>query len=303
MSAGADAPPAAALLRGSGRRMRALITPDGVPLRIEVADLSERAAAFSADFVISSVAAMLVLLVALLIAGGRVGGVTVAAALFAGFVIRNAYFIAFELAWAGVTPGKRAVGLRVIDRNGGALTTGAVVARNLTREAELFFPLGLVAGGASWVAGPWEIVPAVAWLVLTSLLPLCNRDRLRAGDLLGGTIVIAMPKRLLLEDLLSGRRQGYEFSGEQLQRYGILELQVLEDVLRRSDAHGADPLLIEIGEKIRRKIEWSGSVPPRDAWTFLRDFYAAQRAFLEQRKHLGEERADKFHAASSERRG
>src|SRR6202035_1621094 len=110
-----------------------------------------------------------------------------------------------------------------------------------------------------------------------------------------------VPNRVLLEDLLSGRKHTYAFSDEQLERYGILELQVLEDVLRRSDAYGSDALLIEIGEKSRRKIEWRGAVPPRDAWTFLRDFYAAQRAFLELRKHFGDERADKFHAKERKR--
>ena len=40
------------------------------------------------------------------------------------------------------------------------------------------------------------------------------------------------------------------------------------------------------------------AVPPTSVKTSTaddRDFYAAQRAFLELRKHLGEERADKFH--------
>jgi uncharacterized RDD family membrane protein YckC len=271
-----------------------LVTPDGVPLRIEIADPSERAMAFAIDFGITVVLAY-VLLVAGVLLSWIGGGATFAAFTFLAFVVRNGYFVAFELGWSGVTPGKRFTGLRVIDRHGGGLTAGAVVARNLTREVEMFFPLAMVLQAESWLFAPWEIVPVAAWLLLTTALPLCNRDRLRAGDLIGGTIVISVPKKVLLDELVSDRRT-FVFGPEMLERYGILELQVLEDVLRRSDAFAQQPLLIEIAEKIRRKIRYPQPVAPRDTYAFLRDFYAAQREFLELRKHLGDERADKHFA-------
>jgi uncharacterized RDD family membrane protein YckC len=276
------------------RRIRMLVTPDGVPLRVEVAELTERAAAFTLDFVFIIGATWLLLLAAFALAFGGIGGITLPAATFAAFIVRNAYFVYFELVRAGVTPGKRIVGLRVIDRHGGALTPAAVVARNLSREMETFFPLAMVLQSPDWIAAPWEVVPVGLWLLLTSALPLTNRDRLRAGDLIGGTIVIAVPKRVLLDELVADRRT-FTFSDEQLQRYGILELHVLEDVLRRTGAFGSDPLVHDVAAKIRRKIGWTSAVADRDAWTFLRDFYAAQRAFLELRKHLGDERSDKFY--------
>jgi uncharacterized RDD family membrane protein YckC len=282
------------LLGRGWRRVRMLVTPDGVPLRIEVAELTERVAAFMLDFVITIAVAWALLLAAFALAFGGLGGVTLPAATFAVFVIRNAYFVGFELAWAGVTPGKRTVGLRTIDRHGGALTPAAVVARNLSREVETFFPLAMVLQAPDTIAAPWAVVPVGLWLLLTSLLPLCNRDRLRAGDLIGGTIVIAVPKRVLLDELVV-ERHTFAFSDEQLQRYGILELHVLEDVLRRTGATGSDELVYDVARKIRRKIGWASDVPDRDARAFLRDFYAAQRAFLELRKHLGDERADKFY--------
>lgn len=288
-----------ALLGRRRRSTRALVTPDGVPLRIEVAEFAERLAAFTIDFVITAVVADLLVIAGLLVSGLPAGGVTLAAFAFAAFVIRNAYFVAFEIAWSGVTPGKRALGLRVIDRHGGALSPVAVVARNLSREVEIFFPLGMVVTAESWTTAPWQIVPLAAWLALTTALPLCNRDRLRAGDLLGGTIVIAVPKHVLLDDLASARRgaaPAYAFAGEQLERYGILELQILEEVLRRPENLETDKLVADIASKVQRRIKWTAPTPPSRSREFLRDFYAAQRAFLEQRKNLGDERADKFHA-------
>ncbi len=291
MSTGADADQ---ILGRSWRRIRMLVTPDGVPLRVEVAELTERAAAFTLDFAFIIGVTWLLLLAAFALAFGGIGGITLPAATFAAFVVRNAYFVYFELVRSGVTPGKRLTGLRVIDRHGGALTPAAVVARNLSREMETFFPLAMVLQSPDGIGPGWEVVPVGLWLLLTSALPLTNRDRLRAGDLIGGTIVIAVPKRVLLDELVAERRT-FTFSDEQLQRYGILELHVLEDVLRRTSAFGTDPLVRDVAVKIRRKIGWATAVADRDAWTFLRDFYAAQRAFLELRKHLGDERTDKFY--------
>lgn len=275
------------------------MTPEGVPLIVEIADLFERCAAFGIDFFITDFAGLVLVLGAGLLSGSPIGDVTLAAALFATFVVRNLYFIWFEILWAGSTPGKRVLGLRVVDRGGGPLTSGAVVARNLSREVETFFPLAMVASAASWTASPWEVFPLAAWLLLTTSFPLLNKDNMRAGDLLGGTVVIAVPQRVLLDDL-AVTRGTFRFSVDQLQRYGILELHVLEDVLRRPESLHNDRLLGDIALKIQRRISWHSQVAPRDTRAFLSDFYTAQRAFLERRKHLGDERADKHFALPEE---
>ena len=50
----------------------------------------------------------------------RVRGVWLTAILIScGFVVYSGYFAIFESIWTGQTPGKRLVGLRVIDVSGG----------------------------------------------------------------------------------------------------------------------------------------------------------------------------------------
>ena len=51
----------------------------------------------------------------------------------------------------------------------------------------------------------------------------------------------------------------------------------------------------EISDRIQRRIGWTRPFTGREIETFLRDFYTAQRAYLESRKNLGDERPDKFH--------
>jgi hypothetical protein len=47
-------------------------------------------------------------------------------------------------------------------------------------------------------------------------------------------------------------------------------------------------------DTICRKIVWTVPVPPSQVARFLRDFYTAERAFLEREQLYGKGRADKY---------
>src|SRR5262249_25949654 len=176
----------------------------------------------------------------------------------------------------------------------------AVIARNLTRELEVFIPIGIlvsvgVGSAASGVS--WGKLMALGWLICFFLLMLFNRDRMRAGDLIAGTLVIVMPRQRLVGDLAETRAR-FVFADHQLAAYGKRELQVLEDLLRRPDDRDTRELLRDVCDRICRKIGWTEPLAPADTALFLRDFYTAQRAFLEREQLFGRPRADKFEAAS-----
>jgi uncharacterized RDD family membrane protein YckC len=275
---------------GVRRRRREIITPEGVPLQVELADFGERLSAFFLDCVIWFVA-LIVLFVTILLTIGSSGTFTIAIALglFIAFNIRNMYFVFFEIAWRGATPGKRVIGLRVIDRHGGPLMATAVIARNLTREVEMFLPLGiLITGGA----GNWEQLSLASWMLFFAALPAINRERMRGGDLIAGTTVIALPKRALSSDLVEARVQ-FSFTEQQLRAYGAFELQVLEELLRRPDSVDGTRVLNDVCDKICHRIVWTTPIPPDQVTLFLRDFYTAERAFLEREQLYGKGRADK----------
>jgi uncharacterized RDD family membrane protein YckC len=281
-------------LRPNLRAQRQIITPEGVPLTVQLASHSERAVAFVIDLTIWLLASIaVVVLLVLTPLQGLSGVVLVAVLLFSAFIVRNLYFIHFELSWHGATPGKRIVGIRVVDRRGGPLLPAAVIARNLTREIEIFIPLGvLISAAAASASGQWEYLFLGAWLTCFVALVFFNRDRMRAGDLIAGTIVIGMPRQPLLGDLSENPRR-FTFSEAQLQAYGKLELQVLEELLRRPDAASEPALFADVCDRICRKIGWKETILEADIVTFLRDFYTAQRAHLEREQLFGRPRADK----------
>jgi uncharacterized RDD family membrane protein YckC len=281
-------------LEGVLRQRREIVTPEGVALEIEVANHGERLLAFVIDLAFWMAAIAFFVLVLALLAVERINGaVAVTLTLFAAFLVRNLYFIHFELTTQGSTPGKWIVGLKVIDSEGGSLTASAVIARDLTREVETFLPLSLYLGLAAGGRGDfWTQVAYLGWLGLVSALPFFNRDHRRAGDLIGGTIVIAKPKRALLADLGDAGSR-YAFTRRQLEAYGAFELQVLEEILRRPESFETSSIVRDVCQRICRKIVWPGPPPLADARAFLNAFYAAERAHLEREQLFGKYRADK----------
>jgi hypothetical protein len=158
-----------------------------------------------------------------------------------------------------------------------------------------------------WPGAPaWAVLLAGAWTFVFLLMPLFNKDRLRVGDMIAGTRVVVRPKVLLAPDLVDERaanaaaragKGGYEFTEEQLGFYGIYELQVLEGLLRENAGRaGYYDAIAAVTEKIRAKIGYDERIDDNER--FLQDFYAAQRAHLEQRMLFGQRREDKFSKVS-----
>jgi uncharacterized RDD family membrane protein YckC len=300
--------------KGDGSRRREILTPEGIPIQFTLASIGERTTALALDILIVGAVVFLVALIAALASGGEHDWIG-ALVLLLVTLTRHFYFAFFELRGHGATIGKRIARVRVIDARGGSLEASAVLARNLIRELELWMPLTfLIAMPVVWPDAPaWVWVVMTAWLVVLALFPVFNKDNLRVGDLVGGTIVVAEPRVQLRADLSDARASAakqlnsvmqqqvtiaakgptYTFTEAQLEVYGIYELQVLEGLLRGEAASDATAVSA-VAEKIRAKIQFAETVPPGKDEAFLADFYTALRAHLEKRLLFGKRREDKF---------
>ena len=224
---------------------RSFITPEGVDLRLELGSAGSRAAAFIVDFLlmIAILGVLTFVLVYFGLASLRAGSgdnllqVIGVIWLVGFFVLRNGWFSLFEMGSRGATPGKRLMGLRVVARDGARLTGSAVIARNAMREIEVFLPLSfLAAQSAEGTADTFLILFSLLWSCIFLFFPLFNRDRLRLGDLVGGTWVVRTDKAQLSTDLVGASYQPRRtFPPAALELYGVYELQTLEEVLRERE--------------------------------------------------------------------
>ncbi|WP_324073982.1 MAG: RDD family protein [Erythrobacter sp.] len=296
---------------------RTMLTPEGLALPIRVGARGSRAGALMLDvtFIVGSIIAFNYALY--WIAGGLLKGSVLDPAatsrgaqeflqilvVMADFLVWYGYFLVQELGPRGATLGKRMLGLRIASRSGGRLTPEAVIARNLLRDIELFYPLifvlVLLVQSIEGEGDPLLGWIATGWFALFLLLPFFNRDGLRAGDIVAGTWVVEAPRTRLAETLstqgaaatrgasaVTGAR--YEFGEAELSVYGEKELQTLEKMLRE-----ARPEALEaVHATICRKIGWNPGAG--DERAFLEAFYAQLRAKLEGDMRFGKRKADKF---------
>ncbi len=289
----------------TARRVRELVTAEGVALPLTVATRGARALALLLDLAL--VMFLLIVLIAALLGLGigllsldrenlspGVEALAVLAILLL-FLARYGYFLWFELGPRGATPGKRALGIRVAARpdagGEGRLTAEAVIARNLLRDVEVFLPLIFLASTEEGM-GVADMA-ALAWLAVFVLLPFLNRDGLRAGDLVAGTWVVEAERRRLPQTLAlalapgGAERAAYRFGEAELSVYGEHELQVLEEVLRA----GSPEAQRQVTEAICRKIGWEAG--NGDERAFLDAFYHALRGRLEGDLRFGKRKKDK----------
>jgi uncharacterized RDD family membrane protein YckC len=300
-------------------RIHPVLTPEGLSLPFVVAPIGDRVSAFLLDTLLMVLAILGIIVIEAVCEAFGMHEIGASFAILVVFLLWNFYFIYSEAHRSGVTFGKRKAELRVISRGGGPLTAEAVVARNLMRNLEFQLPLLVILAPDAMLpeAPAWGRLIAAVWFMVFALMPLFNQDRLRCGDLVAGTIVVKAPAAVLLGDLTErgapprpAERPGAKwsppppkptfapepppveelaFTRQQLDIYGIHELQVLEDLLRRDDQGILDGrILEEVCDKIKTKISW-----PRERWQvqprrFLDAFYRAQRARLEQKMLFGQ---------------
>jgi uncharacterized RDD family membrane protein YckC len=289
------------------QRKRQVVTPEGVPLPFTIGARGARVLALVLDqvLIVATMAGLSYILFSLARAvniktgagGDAIGQVLVVVWIISMFLFRHIWFLYFELGPRGATPGKRVLGLRVAARDGGRLTTEAVVARNLLRDIELTLPLifigSALAQNEDTTFAGWA---GAAWFLIFALFPFCNRDALRAGDVVAGTWVVEAGRDRLKAALSTGAgAQGhsaltqtrYTFGEAELSVYGEYELQVLERVLRenREDA------LVDVAQTICAKIGWNSG--NGDERAFLEAYYTQLRARLERGMRFGQRKADK----------
>ena len=266
------------MIQEGAPRMLRFDTPDGVAVELELGGVAERLFAFLLDMLLVFLTSMLLL---------------IAVATTQSWVL-----FGWMLSPRGATFGKRRLGLRVVRADGGPLSLEAVLVRNFTRELEVFVPLAFVVTSDQIWPGHSAIarLGASFWFLAVATMPLWSRSRVRLGDLVAGTRVVRTPRTLLLGDL--ARRttptakdtapDAPQFRPEQMSIYGIYELQVLEEVLRKARQPGGREAMAAVAARIRTKIDWDplrqGTLGDEE---FLQAFYAEQRRHLEQQLLFG----------------
>jgi uncharacterized RDD family membrane protein YckC len=192
----------------------------GVDLTLNIAGPGTRSYAFIIDWHIRLLLALVWLLIAVYAFHFSLDVKSAAAliSLLPALMIYFLYHPVVELAMRGRTPGKRMAGVRVLNRNGGQPSTGALLIRNIFRLIDSL---------------PSLYVLGLACCILTE-------NRVRIGDLAAGTLLVidnaAAEESLARVETLAANSQlpleTLELVDQILERWDALESQHRMNIAR-----------------------------------------------------------------------
>ena len=155
-----------------------IVTPENIAFQYRAAGPFLRLPAYLIDKAICWVFLIVLLLVLMLTLGiVGLGGLGIGVILIVEFLLSWFYGGLFEAWWNGQTPGKRALGIRVLTVEGRPINGMQAILRNVLRVV--------------------DAQPIVFYVV--GLLAAARSERFqRLGDLVAGTMVVMEPKRWVL---------------------------------------------------------------------------------------------------------
>jgi uncharacterized RDD family membrane protein YckC len=222
-------------------------TPENVTFGYEVAGIGSRFLAAIVDTALIMLLQIVVFgllfsLTAGLAAVDSSSGWLIAVFTLLAFALFWGYYIFFEAAWNGRSPGKKWAALRVIRSDGSPVTLTESIIRNLVRLVD-FLPLYYALG------------------VLTMFID--GRSR-RLGDLAAGTLVVRDGGPVTLESLAEApAHRLYDFGDQEaldlpLDRLQEQDVRLAEELLRRyPDLHNGDELALQVLQALSRRMEVS----------------------------------------------
>lgn len=156
-------------------------TAEHISFRYQLAGPVQRLSAYTIDLIVRCIIGFFVILLVLISGAGgdweNMWGLELGVLLLLFFVLEWGYFVFFETLWHGTSPGKRALRLRVIRKNGLPVTFSDSLLRNLLRAADLL-PTFYAIGGMTM---------------------LIDTEFRRLGDLVAKTLVVVEPRASLGE--------------------------------------------------------------------------------------------------------
>jgi uncharacterized RDD family membrane protein YckC len=241
----------------------AIVTPDAVGLDVEVATVGSRGVAYVIDL-LAFLTVFVVLSFAQLLLGGAgfvPGWFAIAVLLLLTFAWQFGYPIGFETLWRGRTPGKAALGLRVVTLEGAPVGVRHASVRAVVGLLELLGTFG---------------IPAI----LTSMIS--SRSQ-RLGDLAAGTMVVRERRASRTPQVeVFTPPPGLEHYVAQLDVAGLrpADYATIRETLRR-----AGELPPEVGHRVTAELAHQllprvRPAPPAgcEPWVFLRCVAAAVQA-------------------------
>jgi uncharacterized RDD family membrane protein YckC len=218
-------------------------TPENVYLDAQIGGFASRCYAAALDYLLLFLGMFCLYTVfSGAVTRARTDSTLVAVLLLVQVILFTCYHLGFELLWNGQTPGKRAMGLRVVSDSGLPAHASALVVRNLVRLFDFlpfFYGIGLIA------------------------LFFSKRTQ-RLGDLAARTVVIREKRAVTLDSVRQDFTVSYYLIGrtDPIPPYIVIEALeerdrgvVVNYLRRRAEMERRAAIAVALAERLREAME------------------------------------------------
>jgi uncharacterized RDD family membrane protein YckC len=184
------------------------------------------------------------------------------------------YHLLCEVFWNGQSVGKKLLGLRVVNDNGGKASVGQYILRWLLRSSDLSIPVIIIASlfaNASVLKALWiTVLMFIADLILIAT----SQQGKRLGDLAAGTMVIRAKNKGSLEDTIFMEvADDYVPVYPQVMRLSDRDINTIKGIADNGFKSGNMLMLENAAARVKKVLAIEDEMPAHDFLnTLLKDY-------------------------------
>lgn len=184
------------------------------------------------------------------------------------------YHFFCELFWNGQSVGKKLLGIRVVNDNGGKASPGQYMIRWLLRSSDLSIPVIIIAVVFGWFGALKALLITGLMFITDLLLVALNKKSKRLGDLAAGTLLIkANPKGNLEDTIFMDMNEAYVPVFNQVMRLSDRDVNIIKSILDTSRKTGQKQMVENTSDRVKKALDIETAMPASEFLeTLLMDY-------------------------------
>ncbi|HRQ49195.1 MAG TPA: RDD family protein, partial [Agriterribacter sp.] len=184
------------------------------------------------------------------------------------------YHFFCELFWNGQSVGKKLLGLRVVNDNGGKASPGQYMIRWLLRSSDLSVPVIIIAIVFGWIGALKALWITTLMFIADLVLVAVHKKSKRLGDLAAGTLLIkANPKGNLEDTIFMEVSDNYVPVFPQVMRLSDRDVNTVKGILDTGRKTGHTQMVENASARVKNVLAIQSNMPAFDFLeTLLKDY-------------------------------
>lgn len=184
------------------------------------------------------------------------------------------YHMICEITMNGQSVGKKLLGIRIVNENGGRASTSQFLIRSLIRTSDYMILIIIVYGA---MFGPyiiWILLGSIGLLITDIILVVTNKKSQRLGDILAHTILVDTKARGTMEETVFMEvADNYVPVFPQIMKLSDRDINAIKSILDTARKKGDFNLAAMASEKIKSHLKIDSPIQPFDFLdTLLKDY-------------------------------